>query len=93
MTERTHLVEVDGGLPEVVGLLVEVPHTDLTEVTGMVFVHVGPVVVLTTSQTTTTGVCVSRIPSAFSPKLHVVHKLRPLRDRQLPQSPNPPIPP
>jgi hypothetical protein len=68
MTERTHLVEVDGGLPEVVGLLVEVPHTDLTEVTGMVFVHVGPVVVLATSQTTTTGVCVSRIPSAFSPK-------------------------
>ena len=30
-----------------------VPHTDLTEVTGMVLVEVGPVVVLTTGQTTT----------------------------------------
>jgi len=34
---------------------VEVPHTDFTEVTGMVLVHVGAVVVLTTSKTTTTG--------------------------------------
>ena len=31
-----YLVEVDDGLPEGVGLLVEVPHTNLTEVTGMV---------------------------------------------------------
>jgi hypothetical protein len=31
-----YLVEVDDGLPEVVGLLVEVSHTNLTEVTGMV---------------------------------------------------------
>lgn len=31
-----YLVEVDDGLPEVVLLLVEVSHTDLTEVTGMV---------------------------------------------------------
>lgn len=36
-------------------LLVEVPHTNLTEVTGMVLVDVGTVVVLTTSHTTTTG--------------------------------------
>ena len=80
-----YLVEVDDGLPEGVGLLVEVPHTNLTEVTGMVLfalllvssshlfwtsladrfvvsggyrsnlVHVGTVVVLTTSQTTTSG--------------------------------------
>jgi hypothetical protein len=50
------LVEVDDGLPEVVLLLVEVSHTDLSEVTGMVLVHVGTVVVLTTGQTTTTGV-------------------------------------
>lgn len=35
-------------------LLVEVSHTDLSEVTWMVLVHVGTVVVLTTSKTTTT---------------------------------------
>lgn len=33
----------------------EVSHTDLSEVTRMVLVHVGSVVVLTTSKTTTTG--------------------------------------
>jgi hypothetical protein len=37
-------------------LLVEVPHTNFTEVTWMVLVHVGTVVVLTTGKTTTTGV-------------------------------------
>jgi hypothetical protein len=31
-----YLVQVDNGLPEVVLLLVEVSHTNLTEVTGMV---------------------------------------------------------
>lgn len=36
-------------------LLVEVTHTDLSEVTRMVFIHVGTVVVLTTSETTSTG--------------------------------------
>jgi hypothetical protein len=35
--------------------LVEVSHTDLSEVTGMVFIQVGSVVVLTTGHTTTTG--------------------------------------
>jgi hypothetical protein len=54
--ERPQLVEVDDGLPEVVLLLVEVSHTDLSEVTGVVLVHVGTVVVLTTGKTTTTGV-------------------------------------
>lgn len=34
----------------------EVPHTHLTEVTGVVLVHVGTVVVLTTGKTATTGV-------------------------------------
>lgn len=53
--EGPELVEVDDGIPEVVLLLVEVPHTDFTEVTGMVPVEIGPVVVLTTSHTTTTG--------------------------------------
>ena len=37
-------------------LLVEVPHTHLTEVTGVVLVHVGTEVVLTTGKTATTGV-------------------------------------
>lgn len=51
----TYLVEVDGGLPELLLGLVEVAHTDFTEVTGVVFVDVGTVVVLTTGHTTTTG--------------------------------------
>ena len=34
----------------------EVPHADLTEVTGVVLVEIGTVVVLTTGHTTTTGV-------------------------------------
>lgn len=51
----TYLVEVDGGLPELLLGLVEVAHTDLTEVTGVVLVDVGTVVVLTTGHTTTTG--------------------------------------
>lgn len=51
----TYLVQVDGGLPELLLGLVEVAHTDLTEVTGVVLVDVGPVVVLTTGHTTTTG--------------------------------------
>jgi len=53
--EGPELLEVDDGSPELVLELVEVAHTDLTEVTGMVLVHVGSVVVLTTGETTTTG--------------------------------------
>lgn len=49
-----YLVEVDHGLPELVLGLVEVAHTDFTEVTRMVLVEVGTVVVLTTGHTTTT---------------------------------------
>ena len=48
------VLDVDDGLPEVVGLLVEVSHTDLTEVTGMVLIHVSSVVVLSTSHTSST---------------------------------------
>lgn len=51
----SYLVEVDNRLPELVLELVEVPHTNLSEVTWMVLVDVGTVVVLTTSHTTTTG--------------------------------------
>jgi hypothetical protein len=51
---QTYLIQVDNGLPEVVALLVEVSHTDLSEVTRMVLVHVRSVVVLSTSETSTT---------------------------------------
>lgn len=55
LNQRPQLVQVDLWLPEVVSLLVEVSHTDLTEVTWMVLVHVGSVVLQTTGLTTTTG--------------------------------------
>ncbi len=38
-----------------VSLLVEIPHSDFSKVTGMVLVHVRSVVVLTTGKTSTTG--------------------------------------
>lgn len=47
--------DCDYSLPEHHLRLVEVSHTNFTEVTGMVLVHVGSVVVLTTGKTTTTG--------------------------------------
>lgn len=52
----SYLVDVDLGLPLVVPQQVEAPHTDLTEVTRVVLVKVGSVVVLATGHTTTTGV-------------------------------------
>lgn len=52
----SYLVDVDLGLPLVVPQEVEAPHTDLTEVTRVVLVKVGSVVVLATGHTTTTGV-------------------------------------
>jgi len=54
LSEQTYLIQVDNRLPEVVALLVEVSHTDLSKVTGMVLVHVGSVVMLSTSETATT---------------------------------------
>jgi hypothetical protein len=54
-TDTAYLVEVDDRLPVVVLELVEVSHTNLSEVTRMVFVQIGSVVVLTTGHTTTTG--------------------------------------
>ena len=52
---RGELVNVDDGLP--VGLTgqVEVAHTDLTKVPGMVAVHVDAMMVHTTGETTTSG--------------------------------------
>merc|ERR1719222_175532 len=53
--EGPEFVQVDSGLVEVgvVGVHVEVPHANLSEVSGMVLVEVDPVVVLTTSVSTT----------------------------------------
>lgn len=52
---RTYLVQVDDRLPEVVALLVEVSHADLSKVPRMVLVHVGTVMVLSSGETATTG--------------------------------------
>lgn len=53
--ERTYLVKIYDRFPELVLRLVEVSHADLSKVTGMVLVEIGPVVVLTTGHTATTG--------------------------------------
>lgn len=52
---QTHLVKIDDRLPELVLQLVEIPHPDLSEVSRMVFVEIGSVVVLSTGHTATTG--------------------------------------
>jgi hypothetical protein len=49
-----YLIEVDRRLPELVVGLVEISHADFTEVTGMVLVNVGSVVMLATGHTATT---------------------------------------
>jgi hypothetical protein len=51
-----YLVEVDDGLPGGVLHLVEVPHANLSEITWMVLVEIGAVMVLATGHTATTGV-------------------------------------
>lgn len=53
--DLTYLIDVDSGLPELLVGLVEVTHTNLTEVTRVELVDVGTVVVLTTGHTATTG--------------------------------------
>ena len=53
--DKTYLIEIDNRLPEMVALLVEISHTDLSEVTWMVLIHVGTVVMLSSCQTTSTG--------------------------------------
>lgn len=64
--EDIHLVEVDRRLPVVVSQEVEVPHADLTEVTGVELIEVGAVVVLNASKS---------IPSAFMSFQHVPDKV------------------
>lgn len=49
------VADIDDGAVLGVALQVEVAHTNLTKVTGMVLVKVDTVVVLTTSKTTTSG--------------------------------------
>ena len=51
--EAPDFVEVDGGCVELLGGPVEVTHTDLSEVTGMVLVEVDALVVLTSGVTAT----------------------------------------
>merc|ERR1712243_431410 len=53
--QRNQLVEVDDGAVELVPLQVVRPHTDFAEITGMVFVEIDPVVMLSTGVTATTG--------------------------------------
>jgi hypothetical protein len=50
----TYLIEVDNRLPEMVCLLVKVSHSDLAKVSRMVFIHVGSVMMLSTSETSST---------------------------------------
>lgn len=49
-------INVDSGAVVLVLSLVEITHTELTEVTGVILIHHGSVVVLTTGITTTTAV-------------------------------------
>jgi hypothetical protein len=64
--ESDYLFYVYYGLPLEITLQVEVAHSHLTKVTRMIFVQVGPVVMLTTGKTTL-GVSVSSwLRSSFS---------------------------
>ena len=56
LNQRPQPLDIDLWLPEVVSLLMKVSHTNLTEITRVVLVHVGSVVLQTTGLTTTTGV-------------------------------------
>lgn len=53
--QTTYLVQIDDGLPELILRLVEIPHPDLAEVPGVVFIEIGTVMMLSTGHTTTTG--------------------------------------
>jgi hypothetical protein len=64
--ESDYLFYIHHGLPLEIALQVEVAHSHLTKVTRMIFVQVGPVVMLTTGKTTL-GVSVSSgLRSSFS---------------------------
>mgnify|MGYP007135364094 CR=1 FL=1 len=55
-TSAAYLVQIDDRLPLVVALQVEMPHAHLSKVTGVEFVQVGAVMVLTTRHTAATRV-------------------------------------
>ena len=69
--KRPELVQVYSRLVEVgvVGVDVEVPHSDLSEVPGVVLVKVDPVVVLTTGVSATSGV----LPVLSDPSVTMGH--------------------
>lgn len=49
-----HLVQIDDRLPELILQFVEISHAHFSEVTGMIFVEIGPVMMLSTRHTTST---------------------------------------
>ncbi len=69
--EGPQLVQVDAGLVQVgvVGVDVEVPHADLSEVSRMILVEVDSVMVLTTSVSATSGM----LPVLSDPTVTVGH--------------------
>ena len=67
------LVEIDGGLPGGVGLLVEVAHTELTEISGMVLIEVDTVMVRTTGVTTTGRMLLVLTNTAVTVELGTAH--------------------
>ena len=54
-SSHTYLVEIDDRLPKLILRLVEIPHTNLPEVTRVVFIEIGSMMMLPTSHTATTG--------------------------------------
>lgn len=49
-----YLIEIDYRFPELILQFVEVPHSYFAKITWVVFIHVGSVMVLATSETATT---------------------------------------
>jgi hypothetical protein len=88
-----YLVKVDDWLPEVVSLLVEISHSDLSKVTWMVLVHVRSVVMLTTSKTTTTGMLAVLAYTTVSSRDMAATVERDLLAIVLPSKPHPNDPP
>ena len=67
------LVEVDGGLPGGVGLLVVVAHAALAEVSGVILVEVDSVVVRATGVTATGRVLLMLTDTAITVELRTAH--------------------
>lgn len=53
--KKTHLFQIDRRLPELILLLVEIPHPDFPKVTRMISVEIRPVVMESTGHTASTG--------------------------------------